>query len=269
MLFLPEYLARYSFPGKMLMAQGKAGTRAPPVIPKAKQGNWQNLIWDRGEANALKRSLKAHLPGRLYRAVDGIIGSARDGKLVSPQQLQQRGQTPAWQPTMWYRDLWPEMKAFAMPTYGDGYVRINLKDRERQGIVAPSDYDRVCDEITDMLNALRNPRNNEPLVKEIVRTHSDHRSRGPLEPDADLVVVWRQPPADMVSSPTLGNLGPIPFRETGGHRPEGFLIARGAGIAENSTLESGDVIDLAPTVLARLGLRVPEYMDGRNLLSEV
>ena len=118
-------------------------------------------------------------------------------------------------------------------------MRINLRGREARGTVSPSDYDKVCDEITDMLNALRNPRNGTPVVREIARTRLDRRSSGPCEPDADLVVVWQQPPADIVSSATLGTVGPIPFRETGGHRPEGFLVACGQGIAENSTLRPG------------------------------
>jgi predicted AlkP superfamily phosphohydrolase/phosphomutase len=171
-----------------------------------------------------------------------------------------------WQPLTWCERRWPNMKAFALPTFGDGYVRINLHGREKSGCVLESSYDTVCEEITELLTELRNPRNNEPVVKEVVRTRSDSRSRGSVLPDADLVVVWRQPPADVVQSPAFGRLGPLPFRDTGGHRPEGFLIAYGDGIAADGTLEQGHVIDLAPTILSRMGLSPPAHMEGKALL---
>jgi predicted AlkP superfamily phosphohydrolase/phosphomutase len=248
MVYLPELLYRYSFPGRHYLCRNQVTDGELPALPTSQDNDeWLRSVWQQtattpvSVATLRQWSLARRL---LYRMHPRLFS----------------------QPLSWLERRWPKMKAFALPTYGDGYVRVNLKGREARGTVSADDYDTVCDEITDMLNALRNPRNGEPVVKEVVRTRSDRRSRGPHEPDADLVVIWRQPPATMVSSPTLGVLGPLPFRETGGHRPEGFLMACGQGIAENAILGPGDVTDLAPTVLSRLGSRIPDYMDGRNLL---
>jgi hypothetical protein len=135
MLFLPEFLARFSIPGQIMMSSSKAGTSVPPVISQPRRQNWRNEIWEehRYEPNALKRLLRSLLPRTFHKPLDRMFGAARGTRLVSPQQ----------------------------------------------------------------------------------------------------------PPADIVSSATLGTVGPIPFRETGGHRPEGFLVACGQGIAENSTLRPG------------------------------
>ena len=253
MIFLPELLHRFSFGGRRSLCRTQVGddrvaNGALPEVPSdMPSGDWLRAVWDQ----------KAMTAESIVSLGQWKLGSRLIQRLY-PQFY--------YQPLTWLERRWPKMKAFALPTYGDGYVRINLEGRDARGTVPAGDYDAVCDEITDMLNALRNPRNGEPVVAEIVRTRRDPRSRGAHEPDADLVVVWRQPPADMVSSPAFGTLGPLPFRETGGHRPEGFLIATGDGIAQGEALEAGEVIDLAPTILSRLGVSAPDYMDGRDLL---
>jgi predicted AlkP superfamily phosphohydrolase/phosphomutase len=246
-VFLPELLYRYSFAGRRYLCRDQLKDGQLPPVRTSMRGGWLRSVWQQKPTTAISvLSLRQWLPARVL--------------------IRLMHAHPRYQPLTWFDHRWPKMKAFALPSFGDGYVRINLKGREGQGRVSPADYDILCDKITEMLNALRNPRNGKPVVKEIIRTRQDRRTLGPHEPDADLVVVWQQPPADMVRSPTLGVLGPLPFRETGGHRPEGFLIASGQGVAESSTFGPGEVIDLAPTVLSRLGLRVPDYMDGRNLL---
>jgi len=119
MLFLPEFLARFSIPGQIMMSSSKAGTSVPPVISQPRRQNWRNEIWEehRYEPNALKRLLRSLLPRTFHKPLDRMFGAARGTRLVSPQQLKRRGQAPGGQPTMWYNDLWPEMKAFALPTY--------------------------------------------------------------------------------------------------------------------------------------------------------
>ena len=59
------------------------------------------------------------------------------------------------QPPMWYLPAWPTMRAFALPSFSEGYVRINVKGRDAAGIVEPADYDRVYDEISAELYKLR------------------------------------------------------------------------------------------------------------------
>ena len=43
---------------------------------------------------------------------------------------------------------WSRTRAFAHPAENQGYVRLNLRGRERDGIVAPEDADALLDEIT-------------------------------------------------------------------------------------------------------------------------
>jgi len=248
LVYLPELLHRYSFGGRGYLCRAQdPGAPLPPVRTSTERDDWLRAVW-----NQTATSKTSLVTMRQWPAATRLLPRVL-GKLW-------------WQPLLWMRHRWPRMKAFALPTFGDGYVRINLAGRERRGLVPESEYESVCDEISEMLTALRNPRNGEPVVKEVVRTRSDPRARGPRPPDADLVVVWGQPPADMVESPTLGRLGPLPFRETGGHRPEGFLIACGDGIAAGRELERREVVDLAPSLLSRMGLSPPPEMEGKSFL---
>ena len=53
---------------------------------------------------------------------------------------------------------WSRTRAFAHPAENQGYVRLNLHGRERDGIVHPDDADALLDEIADGLRTLRRPR---------------------------------------------------------------------------------------------------------------
>ena len=56
-------------------------------------------------------------------------------------------------------------------------------------------------------------------------------------------------------------------RSRGTHRLEGIFIAQGPGIAAGKKIHA-HIEDIAPTVLAGLGERVPKDMDG-NVLSAI
>jgi predicted AlkP superfamily phosphohydrolase/phosphomutase len=269
MLLLPEFLYRFSFPGKAMLAKGQPGAALPPPgadIPRSK--SWRAEMWSRyrHEQNPVKRFLRRNLPRRFHRMVDRL--PPRNGPaLVSPEALKRQKQGVSWQPTMWYRDLWPGMKAFALPSFSEGYVRINLKGREPDGIVPADRYEALCDELTSEIMRLTNPRSGKPVAKKVRRTRKSAADRDPKLPDADLIVIWDEEPADVVDHPTLGRIGPVPYRRTGSHRNRGFWIATGPQIAPGSSFEPAHAVDLPATILALMGAAVPAYMDGKPLLS--
>jgi predicted AlkP superfamily phosphohydrolase/phosphomutase len=168
---------------------------------------------------------------------------------------------------MWYKPFWPKMKAFALPTFAvEGFVRINLKGREPEGIVEPDNYDELCEELTQHLYNLKDARTGKSVIKKVVRTRDNVLDQDPDLPNADLVVVMADCPSDVVDSPQFGRIGPVPHHRTGGHPPEGFLIAKGLGITPGSKLPEGHVLDLPPTILKLMGLPYAEYFEGKSLL---
>ncbi|MGQ4649545.1 alkaline phosphatase family protein [Lyngbya aestuarii] len=266
MLLLPEFLYRFSFPGKAMIAQGKPGSSPPPIVTSPRRKTWTGEVWERKyEPNLIKRTLRHFLPSKFHQYLDQFLGTYPED-LLSPMQLQKQGHPLFWQPTMWYRPLWPKMKAFALPSFSEGYIRINLKGREPNGIVSTAEYDTLCEELTQHLYQLRNARTGEAVVKQVMRTRQSGDEHQAKLPDADLVVMWQEPPAEVIDHPNYGRIGPVPYRRTGSHRPRGFVSVNGPGIEAGSTFLESHAVNLAPTILELMGVPIPEYFDGKPLL---
>ena len=67
---------------------------------------------------------------------------------------------------------------------------------------------------------------------------------------------------------TVGKLVEPAFATSGQHKLNSIFATVGPGIRPGSTVNQGQVLDLAPTLLYMLGLSVPQDMDGR-VLTEV
>ncbi|PIG95294.1 alkaline phosphatase family protein [Gloeocapsopsis sp. IPPAS B-1203] len=269
MVFLPELLYRLSFPARVGIAAGQLGTTLKhPFTGVRIQRGPLGMLWSlKHDSNPLKRALRRNTPTKLFNYLEPLFGNSQQSDLISPFQLQAQSDPLYYQPAVWYKPFWSQMKAFALPSFSEGYIRINLQGREPEGIVAPSEYEALCDQLSQELYALRNSRTGTPIVKNIIRTRQSAIDVDPKLPDADLVVIWQEDHAtDVVDSPTLGRIGPVPYFRTGSHRSQGFLIAKGPGIASGSTLPLGHALDLAPTILKLMDAPIPEYCEGKALL---
>ena len=272
MMFLGEILYRFNFPGKQAIAPGKLGTTPPPPITRPIRNSWFGEVWRQiYEPNPIKRLFdtwthKAFLQGDRH----GLISPYRLQKLN--RRLRKQQQEPiymGWMPASWYRPLWSKMRAFALPAFADGHIRINLKGRERDGIVEPSEYDALCDELTQILHRLKHGRTGEPLVEKVIRTRQSATEDDTKLPHADLIVLWHKLPTDVVDSPDFGRIGPVTYNRPGSHRPHGFLLAKGPGIQAGSDLPEGHPVDIAPTILKLMNAPIPEYFDGKPLIESV
>ncbi|MEO1465025.1 MAG: alkaline phosphatase family protein, partial [Cyanobacteria bacterium J06633_1] len=242
MMLLPEVMYRLNYPGKAALGKGNLDRPAPPIITKNIRGGWSAEVWRQVyEANPLKKFWETWTHKKFLRG-------SKNG-LLSPYPLLDDNVELGWMPAVWYSPLWSEMKAFALPAYADGHIRINLKGRDRQGIVEPEAYDQVCDEIIDVLSRLRDGRSGKLLVKDVIRTRKSSLDRDPKLPDPDLVVVWHTIATDLIDSPDIGRIGPITYNRPGGHREHGFLMAKGPGIPSSRNLTSGRAVDVGATIL--------------------
>lgn len=162
---------------------------------------------------------------------------------------------------------WARTRAYWLPTDLEGCIRVNLAGREPQGTVQPgAEYEAVLGELTRALLELRTPDGTRAIVQEVIRT--DERFPGPRRHWLpDLIVRWNGvAPIDGARSERLGLLEmPSPDARPGTHLGPGFLLAVGPQIARGATLNDANILDIAPTVLARHGVGRPAWMPGRVL----
>jgi len=162
---------------------------------------------------------------------------------------------------------WSRTRAYCLPTDLEGYIRVNLKGREPQGVVEPgAEYEALLDDLTVALGELRDPQTGGRLVAEVVRTDREFPgARRQYLPD--LVVKWEAGrPIHTATSARVGTVsGSSPDTRPGTHRGPGFLLAAGPRLPPGQSEGNGHILDLAPTVLAMLGIDKPPHMPGRVL----
>jgi predicted AlkP superfamily phosphohydrolase/phosphomutase len=271
MVLLPELLYRHAF-GQPLLTVPEEWAATPGRVPIVKDGeSWSDSseAWVpsvSGEESApLASEALVSLARRLPRPVKGVLKGVRAAVASWRSHHEPTArQDLHWQPALRYRHHWPGMPAFALPSFYDGRIRINLQGRERHGTVAPSRYEETCRELETMLRECRDPRTGEPVVDFIERAST----RDPLAltgSEADLIVVWRGVVAAL-EHPHWGLIGPVPLLRTGGHTgPYGMAYVAAPG------LEPGDrgvrsAFDVAPTIVSLLGDQAPAHMSGKSLL---
>jgi len=150
-----------------------------------------------------------------------------------------------------------------------GPLFVNLKGREPEGIVEPgAEFEAVLQKLERDVRSLKHPVTGEPFVSVVLRTEDVYS--GPYTkyaPDFgfgmnDLSI---QPFGvhDFASSHWFE---PTPDR-TGTHRMNGIFFLRGPGIQPGAPVQGAGLIDIAPTVLALMGVPIPTAMDGRVVLT--
>jgi predicted AlkP superfamily phosphohydrolase/phosphomutase len=168
------------------------------------------------------------------------------------------------------RDLavdWSRTRACVMHAGIYGYLYVNLRGRGPHGIVDPADYDRLRDELAGRLRAerVRHPDGRvTPVFTAVYRTEELYgcsRAENPnlpdllLEPHPGFAVVRKIRGGRAVRWCELNRL-------EGTHRVEGILAMTGPNVKSGGRVDA-NIVDITPTTLAALGLRVPVDMEGR------
>ena len=165
---------------------------------------------------------------------------------------------------------WARTRAYSFGAFGSIFV--NLKGRDPYGIVASeSEYERILDELSEQLLALRDPVSGAPIVRAVHKAHDVYTgpyiSQGP-----DLLL--ETAPGYFIRNaldeyqPRLlypaGRYGNRSLEHTGMHHPDGILLMRGPEVRRGQQ-PAASILDVAPTILALCGVPIPDHMDGRPL----
>lgn len=232
--------------------------------------NWRNAVFAGYPGNRVpsRYAVWRRLAGIGSWGLRSLRTSWRSSEKRPTSDADTRGPARAglnWMPVTHYQRFWPDMPAFALPSFYDGQIRVNLKGREAQGQVDVGEYTSVLDDISDLLMGCVDPVTGLKAVKSVQR----HFQSDPLEladTQADLTVLWQNAPLGL-QHPKFGTIGPVPYRRTGGHTGEfGFACFAGHGLerADRGIVSSYDVV---PSILDLLGADPRREVSGESLFS--
>lgn len=160
---------------------------------------------------------------------------------------------------------WSRTRAYSIGYAGP--IFINLKGREPQGIVqVGAEYEELVNQLVDDLQQLKEPDTGLPFVGEIHRGRQLYSGQF-VERAPDLLFMPRDPRhagLGLVEFPSNKWLTSSPDR-SGHHRMDGILFMKGPGIQRGQQIEGASIMDIAPTILALMGVPIPKEMDGQVL----
>ncbi|WP_170977454.1 alkaline phosphatase family protein [Halorussus salinisoli] len=140
-------------------------------------------------------------------------------------------------------------------------VRVNLQGREPGGVVSESEYDRLCDDLVDLLSAVETP-DGKPVFERVARR--EEVFSGPyVERAPDVITVPRE--YDEFLSTRVGDGRFAPPSESYNHKRDGIVAISGSGVNPSADLSGAHLFDVAPTILATMGVPAADRMDGSVL----
>jgi predicted AlkP superfamily phosphohydrolase/phosphomutase len=155
---------------------------------------------------------------------------------------------------------WDKTRAYtSVVSTGEG-VSVNLKGREPQGTVDPSDYEKVRDELYDALDGFRDSATGTNPIGKIYRKEEVMRGEH-FDTAPDLLLV----PAPFYSLTHAKGMVEDADWLSGDHRLEGVVVATGPEVTPGPLKETAYLQDLGPTSLAALGVPSGVARDGAVL----
>ena len=158
---------------------------------------------------------------------------------------------------------WSRTRAYSN---GVNTIQINLKGREPCGIVnAGSEYEEVRSQVIERLAELSDPETGRRVFNAVIPR--EKAGTGPnlnRAPDI-LLLMADEGYAAYECDVDVDHVFEAPRWRNGEHTLDGVLAAAGRHIRKGSTIVGATIMDLAPTILYRMGLPIPDDMDGQIL----
>jgi len=154
--------------------------------------------------------------------------------------------------------------------WGDGgyYGRLflNVKGREPQGVIEPSQYEEVRDGLVARFESMLGA-DGKPMGTKVHKPQDVYPEVRGVAPD--LIVYFGD--LDWRSVGTVGNPDIFTHENDTGpdganHDPTGIFVMKGAPGQAGGRTEGMNLVDVGPTILGMYGIETPEGAVGRNFL---
>jgi predicted AlkP superfamily phosphohydrolase/phosphomutase len=148
-----------------------------------------------------------------------------------------------------------------LPVPGSNGLNVNQRGRQLRGIVPPRERGRIVAEAVDLLSGLRTPEG-APVFRAVLPREEAYP--GPFCLRAPDVLLQPADETVLVTSELTGEPW-RPSQQSGLHRYQGIWAQRSPRTVPGRREGTVPLVDVAPTMLADLGLAGPDDIHGRPL----
>ncbi len=167
----------------------------------------------------------------------------------------------------YFQDVdWSKTRAFGCGLTG---IYLNMKGRERTGIVDPSESEALLKEITAGLEPITDPRDGSRGIRKIYAAKNVYR--GLYTDEAPDLIIGYEPGYRVSWDSITGLIEEQVFSDnvkawSGDHQVDPSLIPGVLFTNRPLKRESPHISDFAPTILDLFAVPVPKYMEGKVIL---
>jgi hypothetical protein len=206
--------------------------------------------------NRGRRRLSALVPERWRGVIRKVMGSA---------VLERAGLTVL-------RDFGDgSTRAVPLPNPRHGAIRLGIAGRDPGGTLVrgSAELRATIEQIRSGFEELRLGEGGERVVREVALT--DDLFGSDRHPDLPDVIIRFRSDVGMIATCSSPRVGVVRLarriHRTGDHGPPGAVWMSGPDITPGTDLGDARTIDLAPTVLAALGVAIPSWVEGSAVAS--
>ncbi len=157
---------------------------------------------------------------------------------------------------------WSRTRAWSEGGY---YARVflNVKGREPQGVIAPSEYESFRERLAREIEAIPDERG-QPLGTRVLKPQDLYHKVNGVAPDLFAYfgqLRWRS--VGTVGLKTVQTFENDTGPDDANHAEEGIYILAGPGIPAGRRWHDAQIMDVAPTLLKLFGQDVPSDMQGK------
>jgi predicted AlkP superfamily phosphohydrolase/phosphomutase len=167
------------------------------------------------------------------------------------------------------RHDWSNVRAFPLPSDSAGYVRLNVRGREREGAVDPADVDPLVEEIRQGLTSFTDPDGSRAVasVDRVPVILGEARSSDLLP---DLVVRWSERPSARLTHLRSARYGDVTRHgggsgRSGNHDHAAWATVAAAASRVRRPAAPPSIASIPASVLAAFGIDL-DGIDGEPLL---
>ncbi len=164
-----------------------------------------------------------------------------------------------------YQIDWSTTKAFAIRM---GNLYLNVRGREPEGVVeAGREYEELREQLMKDLLSLTHPMEKKPLEITIYKREEVYSGvHFNSAPDLIISIEGYTYLIEQGFGPMWGGFDGRGGYSTGGHNMEGIFIACGPDVNPGTWINPTSLVDIAPTILHMMKVKVPHDMDGQVVL---